>query len=282
MTQRINDVVIYGNVYNIDTLHCFFSGGKDSALACYIAKQVADVRGWEFRLVHIDTTVYIKETREYVYKYAQWLGAELVVIRPERTFREYAERYGMWPSLYPFRFRWCMRVLKLKPTIRYLQENYRPGDLVVLGIRGSESRFREKLYKEVFTDHIYGGKVKVKLWMPLLRMDDSVVTKLMRQYGIPENPTWYKLGFSGECLCLAGTPIHRIALLMRHYPEEFQQLLEIDQAINRSRKSGKPSAPFRLVQIGLTLPEFYHRVKTAATLDSYIHYGKSCEGSCML
>ena len=129
---------------------------------------------------------------------------------------------------------------------------------------------------------LYLRCVKVKLWMPLLRMDDSTVMKLVRRYNIPENPTWYKLGFSGECLCLAGTPIHRIALLMRHYPEEFQQLLEIDQAINRSRKSGKPSAPFRLVQIGLTLPEFYHRVKTAATLDSYIHYGKSCEGSCML
>jgi len=56
------------------TIHCFFSGGRDSALACYIAKKVADVRGWDYRLVHIDTTVAIKQTREYVHKYAQWLG----------------------------------------------------------------------------------------------------------------------------------------------------------------------------------------------------------------
>ena len=263
-------------------IHCFFSGGRDSALACRIAKQVADARGWEFRLVHIDTTIYIKETREYVYRYAEWLGVELAVIKPERTFREYAERYGMWPSLFPYRYRWCVRDLKLKPTVRYLQENYRPGDFVVLGIRGKESRFREKLYKQVFADHVYGGKVKVKLWMPLLRMDDSVVMKLMRQYGISESPVWRKIGFSGECLCLAGMPIHHIALLIRHYPEEFQQLLEIDKAINENRKSKTPSAPFRLAQLGLTLQEFYRRASKLSTLDAFIDYGKSCEGSCML
>jgi len=263
-------------------IHCIFSGGKDSALACYIAKRVADIRGWEFRLVHIDTTIYIKETREYVYRYAEWLGVELAVIKPERTFQEYAAKFGMWPSLYPYRFRWCMRELKLKPTIRYLQESYRPGDLVVLGIRGSESRFREKLYKQVFVDHVYGGKVKVKLWMPLLRVDDSTVMKLVRQYGIPESPVWRKLGFSGECLCLAGMPLHEMYLLVRYYPEEFKLILEIDKAINKVRKSKTPPAPFRLAQAGLTLQEFYRRANKLKTLDAYMNYGKSCEGSCML
>jgi len=111
----------HNEMYMRKTIHCFFSGGRDSALACYIAKRVANVRSWEFRLVHIDTTVYIKETREYVYKYAQRLGVETIVIKPERTFREYAERYGMWPSLFPYRYRWCMRDLKLKPTVRCLR-----------------------------------------------------------------------------------------------------------------------------------------------------------------
>jgi tRNA(Ile)-lysidine synthase TilS/MesJ len=44
-------------------IHCFFSGGRDSALACFIAKSVADVRKWEFVLVHIDTTKTEKATR---------------------------------------------------------------------------------------------------------------------------------------------------------------------------------------------------------------------------
>jgi 3''-phosphoadenosine 5''-phosphosulfate sulfotransferase (PAPS reductase)/FAD synthetase and related enzymes len=251
------------------TVHCFFSGGRDSALACAVAKKVADVRGWEFRLVHIDTTIYIRETREYVYRYAEWLGAELVVIRPKQTFREYAAKYGMWPSLYPYKFRWCMRELKLKPTIEYLNENYRSGDIVALGIRKHESKFREKLYNHVFTRHKYGGKVDVLLWLPLLQADDATVAKLIRQYNIPESPVWRKISFSGECLCLAGMPLHKMYLLVRYYPEEFQQLLEIDATINRNRRSGKLSAPFRLAQAGLSLQEFYRRASKLSTLDDF-------------
>jgi len=262
-------------------IHCFFSGGKDSAVACALTKRVADVRGWSFRLIHIDTTIYIKETREYVYKYAQWLGAELEIIRPRRTFRELAEKIGMWPSLYPYKMRWCMRELKLKPTMEYLEHNYRSNDLVVLGIRKSESRFREKLYRHIFTQHKYGNRINVLLWMPLLYADDAMVMQLIRRYNVPENPVWRKLGTSGECLCLAGAPVHVIVLIIRHYPEEFKQLLEIDKTISKNRRSTKPSAPFRLAQHNLTLEELYRRINKLDTLDRYIP-GKSCEGSCML
>jgi Phosphoadenosine phosphosulfate reductase family. len=175
-----------------------------------------------------------------------------------------------------------MRELKLKPTIEYLKENYRSGDIVVLGIRKHESKFREKLYNHVFTRHKYGGKVDVLLWLPLLHADDTTVTKLIRQYNIPESPVWHKISFSGECLCLAGMPLHKMYLLVRHYPEEFKLLLEIDKAINKNRRSGKPSAPFRLAQAGLSLQEFYRRAVKLKTLDAYFDYGKSCEGSCML
>jgi hypothetical protein len=71
-------------------------------------------------------------------------------------------------------------------------------------------------------------------------------------------------------------------MLVRLYPNEFQELLEIDKAINKNRKSKTPSAPFRLAQLGLTLQEFYRRAVKLTTLDAFIDYGKSCEGSCML
>jgi len=262
------------------TVHCFFSGGRDSAVACTLAKRVADVRGGGFRLVHLDTTIAIRETRDYVYKYAEWLGAELVVVKPEHAFEEYAAKYGMWPSLFPHRYRWCMRRLKIEPSVRYLQEHYRLGDLVVLGIRGRESRFRERLDYRTFSDQRYGGKVTVRLWLPLLRADDAVVAQLVKRFGIPESPVWKKIGISGECLCLAGTPVHRIVLIARHYPEEFRRLLKIDEIINKNRKSKERSSPCRLAQYGLTLQDIQRRAATLVTLDDFI-YG-SCEGSCML
>jgi 3'-phosphoadenosine 5'-phosphosulfate sulfotransferase (PAPS reductase)/FAD synthetase len=263
------------------TIHCFFSGGRDSALACYVAFQVARRRNWRFRLVHIDTTISIHATQEYVRRYAEWLRAELVVLRPEKTFREYAEKIGMWPALYPQRFRWCYRELKLKPVIRYIHQEYRKGDVVVIGVRRAESSFRAMSYTQVFFERDYGG-IKALVWAPLLYVDESTLVKLIEQFRIPKNPVW-RYGFSGECLCFAGMPLHRIALILRHFPEERRILLEIDDAINRNRRSGKPSAPFRLAQAGFpTLKKFYEQVvKSQLTLDDFVPY-KSCEGACML
>jgi 3'-phosphoadenosine 5'-phosphosulfate sulfotransferase (PAPS reductase)/FAD synthetase len=178
------------------TVHCFFSGGRDSALACYIAFQVAKRRGWDFRLVHIDTTVSIRQTKEYVHQYARWLGVPLVIIRPELTFKEYAEKFGMWPSLYLQRFRWCYRYLKLQPLTKYLKENYKEGDIIVMGVSKSESKFRDKFYTATFFERDYDG-VKAKVWAPLLFVDEPTLLRLIKQFKIPENPVW-KYGFSGS------------------------------------------------------------------------------------
>ena len=265
------------------TIHCFFSGGRDSALSCYIAFQVAQRRRWDFRLVHIDTTISIRQTKEYVKQYAEWLGAELVVIRPERTFKEYATQFGMWPSLYPQRFRWCYRELKLKPLTKYLHENYKENDLVVMGVRKSESKFRDRYYTSTFFTRDYDG-VKARVWAPLLFVDEPTLVRLIEQFKIPRNSVW-KYGFSGECLCLAGAPEYEIGLILRSFPEEREMLLEVDDIINKNRKSGRPSAPFRISQRGhKTLREYYEKnVKLQVTLDNFIMpYGKECQGSCML
>jgi 3'-phosphoadenosine 5'-phosphosulfate sulfotransferase (PAPS reductase)/FAD synthetase len=266
-------------------IHCFFSGGRDSALTCYIAHKVARLRGWQFKLVHIDTTVSIKQTREYIHRYAEWLGAELVIIRPQKTFKELAVQYGIWPALYPPRFRWCYRDLKLKPMIKYIHENYSEGDLLVLGVRKGESRFRDKYYTSTFFERDYDG-VKAKVWAPLLYADELTLLRLLERFNVPQNPVW-RLGFSGECLCLAGAPVQEVAQILRNFPEEREMLLDIDDAINRSRKSGKPAAPFRIAQKGYkTLREFYEKaVKTQLSMEEFIHpygYGKACQGSCLL
>jgi 3'-phosphoadenosine 5'-phosphosulfate sulfotransferase (PAPS reductase)/FAD synthetase len=232
--------------------------------------------------VHIDTTISIRQTREYVKHYAEWLGAELVVLRPEKTFREYAEEYGFWPLLLKSRYRWCFRELKLKPTIGYLHRNYKDGDLVVLGVRKSESKFRNKFYTQTFFERDYDS-VKAKVWAPLLHVDESMLVRLIEQFKIPKNPVW-RHGFSGECLCLAGTSLHTLTLILRHFPEERKTLLEVDDVINHKQGRQRPSAPYAAWRAGYkTLRQFYQQVvKTQLTLDDFAMPYKSCEGSCML
>jgi 3'-phosphoadenosine 5'-phosphosulfate sulfotransferase (PAPS reductase)/FAD synthetase len=262
-------------------VHCFFSGGRDSAVACFIAKRVADVRGWSYRLVHIDTTISLRVTQEYVRRYAEWLGAELITLRPKKTFKEYAAQYGMWPAIYPTQHRWCYFRLKLDPATRYLEENYREGDIVALGVRGPESRFRLTKYTAAFFTRDY-DKLKALVWAPLWKTTDEVVERLIKRFNIPRNPAW-RFGFSGECLCLAGMPEYKVGLIMRNFPEETQQLLEIDDIIQKNRRSGNPSAPFRIWQAGFrTLREYYRYAVSQTQLDAFIFPYSSCEGSCML
>jgi 3'-phosphoadenosine 5'-phosphosulfate sulfotransferase (PAPS reductase)/FAD synthetase len=171
--------------------------------------------------------------------------------------------------------------LKLAPIRKYLRENYNAEDVAVVGIRKSESKFRDLYYKSTFFIRKYDD-VEVKVWAPLLHVSDATLNNLIEWFGIPKSPVW-RFGFSGECLCLAGAPIHEIAIILRRFPEMRDTLLEIDNLINQRRRQ-RPSAPFRISQAGYrTLREFYRQVvKSQMTLDDFVLPYKSCEGSCML
>jgi 3'-phosphoadenosine 5'-phosphosulfate sulfotransferase (PAPS reductase)/FAD synthetase len=269
-------------------IHCFFSGGRDSAVSCYLAKRVADVRNWEFVLVHIDTTIGLKETEEYVRYYAEWLKAELVVLRPGYTFEEYVARYPYWPHVYPPWARWCYHKLKRIPSERYIKQHYRSGDIIVLGIRKSESLFREREYNSVFTTKYYSdAKVKAKIWLPLLVVDDATINRLMKKYGIPVSPVWEKIGMSGECFCLAGSSEKTVARAVCAYPELGIRLMKIDDIIHANRRNNDESYPIFLKRKRKRLKVWLQEVMASCgpTLLDYLdnrYVGKACQGSCMI
>jgi 3'-phosphoadenosine 5'-phosphosulfate sulfotransferase (PAPS reductase)/FAD synthetase len=264
-------------------IHCFFSGGRDSALSCFIAKRVADVRKWQFVLVHIDTTIGLRETEEYVRRYAEWLGAELVVLRPDLTFEEYVAKYPYWPHVYPPWARWCYHKLKRIPTERYIKQHYRPGDLIVLGIRGDESPSRERNYDNVFIVKYYSdAKVWAKLWLPLLYVGNKTVDMLIKKFGIPESPVWRKIGMSGECFCLAGSSKQSVIRAVKAYPELAERLIKIDDIIHQHRKKGE-SYPIFLKDEKRRLKVWLQEVMSRPTLLEYDRYvGKACQGSCII
>ena len=87
-------------------------------------------------------------------------------------------------------------------------------------------------------------------------------------------------------MCLAGAPLHEIAVILKLFPEEREMLLEVDRVIQQNRKSKRPAAPPSVYQAGFsTLTEFYEKaVKPQTTLDEFIlpYTGKACQGSCLL
>jgi len=260
------------------TFHCFFSGGRDSALACFISNKVAKARDWNFRLVFINTTIAIPDTVDYVHKYARWLGADLIELKPRHTYEELVVKYS-YPLLW--HNRWCYYDLKRKPTIQYLKNEYKVNDVVVMGIRGTESLFRLINYDKVFTERCY-GELCVKAWYPILHLSDIEVDQLIRKFGIPENPVWRKVGISGDCLCLAGATEHKLVKIAIHYPDVMKKLVEIDKKVNENRKNKEPSYPGPLVKRKITLTEWYERFRKQTTLDDYINEYNSCQLGCML
>ena len=252
------------------TIHCFFSGGRDSALSCFIAYRVSRLRNWGFRLVHINTTIGLEDTERYVKRYAEWLGTELVVLRPDHTFEEYVAMYPYWPHVYPPRMRWCYHKLKRIPFERYLKMNYRDGDLLVLGVRRSESLFREREYNSVFTAKYYSeSKVQAKVWLPLLHVTDDRIDELIEKLGIPKSPVWRVIGSSGECFCLAGATKRKIMQAVKVYPELGQRLAKIDDIIHEHRRKGE-SYPIFLKKEKIRLKVWLQDVMRQPTLSDYI------------
>jgi 3'-phosphoadenosine 5'-phosphosulfate sulfotransferase (PAPS reductase)/FAD synthetase len=162
--------------------------------------------------------------------------------------------------------------------MEYLQRYYRANDIVVMGIRGSESLFRLMNYDRTFTWRCYGD-LCVHAWYPIRRLSGIEVWQLIRKFNIPINPVWRRVGISGDCLCLAGTTEQKLIKIAIHYPDSIRRLVEIDEEIQANRKSKKPSYPAPLVKSRLTLSEWYSRLSRQMRIDEFIEYG-SCQ--CMI
>jgi 3'-phosphoadenosine 5'-phosphosulfate sulfotransferase (PAPS reductase)/FAD synthetase len=262
---------------------CWFSGGRDSAVACALAKRVAEARGWDFRLVHIYTrTPRPRDVDEYIQTYARWLNARLEVIMPERSFAEYAAEYSYWPVLYYIR--WCYYRLKRDVVVYFLRNVPAALEaLHVFAIRREESLFREREYRSVFGVKCYEEGLCVRYWLPLLYADSITLSKLVKKLNIPKSPVWEKLGSSGECMCLAGMSMKSLIRLAVHYPEVVEELAKIDDVIQAGRRKG-PSYPAPLIDKRLTLRQWWEQFKRQPRLDDYLdnYEGKGCQGSCIL
>ena len=259
---------------------CFLSGGRDSALACYIAYRVTKALGKKFRLVHIDTGIALKDTQEYVKEYADWLGADLVIVKTPYDYFDMVKKFG-YPSV--LNNRWCWRLLKQEPLYQFRISELREREeaLWVLGIRRNESMFRLENYGKL-TNTLTRAKIKnlpVAEWLPILYLSSKDIDRLLDEFKIPRNPVWAKVGISGECLCLAGSTRKTLEALFTQYPEVAQRFYEFDKSLTPKHESS-------LVPLGLwgekkRLYQFIEELrsrKKQTTLEQYM----SCQGACFL
>ena len=153
-----------------------------------------------------------------------------------------------------------------------------------MGIRQGESLFRLSEFKRVFYTHChkkYG--TCLRYWLPVLYADATTLNVLVKKFNIPVSPIWTKVGISGECMCMAGTPKSTLIRIIRNYPDYARYMAERDKEVQESRYSGKPAYPAPLYRDKITLHEFIEKILKESFITDYIEYeGKPCQGACII
>ena len=93
-----------------DSDYVAFSGGKDSEVALYLAYK-AGVNN----AIYANTGMEFPETERFVYNYADFLGIELIELKPKQDFWSVATEKGI-PTKDS---RWCTKALKLEGLKRF-------------------------------------------------------------------------------------------------------------------------------------------------------------------
>jgi len=227
----------------------WFSGGRDSAVVCHYAYTKLKVR--PFRLVWINEGCLIPETEKYIKEYADWLGVELVTLRPEADFWELVKTHG-YPDL--FHRRWCYRPLKKKPMMDFLRQELREGlkPIWITGMRLSESWRRKRALKDMNPEKPYPYEYEPGLvalnWHPILHWTGNQVRRYLAENKVPVNPAW-ALGWSGECPCMAGMSRRQLDTLIYRYPEIAEKLAQMDIQVQAVRRRPRPSYPTPLIEV---------------------------------
>lgn len=119
------------------------SGGKDSTA---LALRLAEVEPRDYTYICNETGDELPEMVDHWKRLEDMLGKPLIRVRHTRDLNAEIEAQSMLPSVFA---RWCTRVLKIEPTIEYMQA-LPEGSVLYVGLRADEE-IRRGLFGEDLT-----------------------------------------------------------------------------------------------------------------------------------
>lgn len=142
------------------------SGGKDSTA---LALRLAEIEPRDYEYICNETGNELPEMQDHWAKLENMLGKPIVRVRHKHDLEGTIRQMNMLPNVFA---RWCTRVLKIEPTIKYM-EQLPEGSTLYVGLRADEEA-RRGLYGE-----------------------DIVIRFPMREWGWKESDVWAYLDRRG-------------------------------------------------------------------------------------
>lgn len=151
-----------------------YSGGKDSTLVLHFAINYSLKRGNKVFVINSDTLVenpimkhHVQENLKKIETYIKnnKLPHEIKVVTPETDETFWVQVIGKGYPLPHIRFRWCQRVLKIKPVQKFLKSLNPSECVLLLGHRMDESSIRSRVIQGNNNLSRYG---KIPVYMPIL------------------------------------------------------------------------------------------------------------------
>lgn len=196
------------------------SGGKDSTA---LALRLAEVEPRDYEYICNETGNELPAMQEHWALLERLLGKPILRVRHERDLLQEIEFQQMLPSVFA---RWCTRILKIEPTIAYM-EKLPQGSTLYVGLRADEEE-RKGLYGE-----------------------DITIRFPMREWGWKESDVWAYLEQRGVCIpkrtdC-ALCPYQRLGEwrdLWKEHPDLYGQGVALEDKIGATfRSPGRDTWP---------------------------------------
>lgn len=181
--------------------YALISGGHDSAAVARWAVEALGDAGHRFDgLLHINTTIGVDETREYVYQLAREYGVPLLVDSRDDSGAGYEELVSAFgfpgPGFHTLPYA-LLKQRVLRRVVRRAKQGHPRTARVALisGVRKQESQRRMGLDAPV-------TRVGSQVWInPFFDYSKPTLTEYRRAAGVPDNDVAALLGKSGECYC---------------------------------------------------------------------------------
>lgn len=213
------DIFSRGKRYRARSMAALFSGGHDSACACFIAAQHTAFAG---SAVHIDTGIGSKRTRQHVEGVCKEQEWDLTVLKSASTYEKFIRERG-FPG--PGRHQWIYQRIKER-CVRTVVKGRRVA--LITGCRSQESIRRMGHVAPVqvgeWQENKKTGEMqhvnKNRVWTaPCHDWSAEEQVSFMDYFDLPKNPVKIALGMSGECFCGAYAAPGEEPLVRFHCPD---------------------------------------------------------------